>query len=341
MNHSIVQPSQEEPASPPDILHQLCICGDTEAAHTFIHNVREKLEEFEWSYDILRLKELHYLTLSDLHLRKTDYFSLLPHLRYLNVSFNNITDISSIASLAELEVLDISHNKVVDISPLSDLQHLKLLRCHSNTIASLEPINGLLHLEELWINENKLCWDEIIHLQPLSKLRRLAIASNPCEEKPKFYEFLLSLCPLLVVINGSKVLTSEKEVKFQDKVIPLDFLKSNDGRTMLNQSRAHLTTQQRTHLQSTLSTISSPVKPPEELETSRSLPEKASNPVGGSPKKLITQKVQKYKAKKLQHFVDDNAATLDPSQAQIVRFSSKSSAAIAACVDATGCGYMR
>ena len=187
MNHSALEAAPDEPASPPDILHQLCICGDTTTAHTFIHHVRQKEEEFEWSCDIVKLSELRYLTLSDLHLRKTDYFDALLHLRYLNVSFNNVNDITSFAALTHLEVLDVSHNKIIDLSPIRELRSLKLLRCHANAIESIEPINELLKMEELWINENKVVWSDVIHLQPLTNLRRLVIAANPCEEKSKFY----------------------------------------------------------------------------------------------------------------------------------------------------------
>ena len=79
-------------------------------------------------------------------------------------------------------------------------------------------------------------WSQVIYLQPLLHLRSIVIFDNPACSKPKINEFISALCGQhLHLLNGRKVESR-------------DFFKTADGRVMLTQARATLTSDQRNGL---------------------------------------------------------------------------------------------
>ena len=196
------------------------------------------------------------------------FFSLLFSNHFFFISE---TDILVISDLTSLEYLDVSHNKITSLTPLSGMKSLKVLRCNNNSLTDMEVISKLSSIEELWLNNNhlrmnmhiellllifshifvfiRLClypssyllallvdWSQTIYFQPLLNLRCIIILDNPACTKPKIYQFISALCGRqLQSINGREV---------QNK----NFLKTVDGRVMLTQARATLTSDQRNGL---------------------------------------------------------------------------------------------
>ena len=58
---------------------------------------------------------------------------------------------------------------------------LLLSACSVNSISSLSPLAGCLSLGELYLRRNKIpSLSELSHLRPLTRLRVLWLAENPC-----------------------------------------------------------------------------------------------------------------------------------------------------------------
>ena len=69
---------------------------------------------------------------------------------------------------------------------------------------------------------------QIIHLQNLTSLTAITFFSNPCEEKNNYLLFLYAVNPNIENIDGKKVTSGDRDS---------DFLKSTDGRIMINRIR--------------------------------------------------------------------------------------------------------
>lgn len=187
----------------------------------------------------LVLGELTKLSLVNLRLRGIEILSLpFERIQYLNLSFNRISELSGLSHLTSLKKLDFSHNRVVELEPLRNLKDLEIIRCDYNIIETLEPLYELIQLNQLWLSHNRIKWEELIYLTPLNKLKIINLSDNPLEKKPKIYEFLCSLKPFILFINGaSKKQFSVKMTENTDKLG--DFFRSPDGKVMLTRARAY------------------------------------------------------------------------------------------------------
>jgi hypothetical protein len=187
----------------------------------------------------LVLGELTKLSLVNLRLRGIEILSLpFERIQYLNLSFNRISELSGLSHLTSLKTLDFSHNRVVELEPLRNLKDLEIIRCDYNIIETLEPLYDTTQLNQLWLSNNRIKWEELIYLTPLNKLKIINLSDNPLEKKPKIYEFLCSLKPFILFINGSsKKEFSEKMTENTDKLG--DFFRSPDGKVMLTRARAY------------------------------------------------------------------------------------------------------
>ncbi|XP_038574594.1 cilia and flagella associated protein 410 isoform X1 [Micropterus salmoides] len=70
---------------------------------------------------------------------------------------------------------------LTDISIFSQMANIEVLTLSVNSISSLSPLAGCLSLCELYLRRNKIpSLSELSHLRPLTRLRVLWLAENPC-----------------------------------------------------------------------------------------------------------------------------------------------------------------
>lgn len=68
-----------------------------------------------------------------------------------------------------------------DISIFSQMPNIEVLTLSVNSISSLTPLAGCLSLSELYLRRNMIpSLSELSHLRPLTRLRVLWLAENPC-----------------------------------------------------------------------------------------------------------------------------------------------------------------
>ena len=151
------------------------------------------------------------------------------------------------------------------------MTELETLRCdHNYHIEKLEPIYYLTKLKHLSLSHNRINWEESVFLMPLHGLESLNLLENPLlTEKPKFWEFLGSIKPLVKFLNGVRKdpidsFSSTSTACFSSSIVVgggggsyggtgggqttmnisssgSDFLRTADGRIMLTQARAYFT----------------------------------------------------------------------------------------------------
>jgi hypothetical protein len=193
---------------------------------------------FQWQQETLELAAVTGLVVSGCsgccNPVALEAFLTLISLRALSISFNGIANLGTLACLSKLQHVDLSHNKISDLEGLRDMLCLRTVRCNNNQISSIDPLRALGTLEELWISSNNIAWESMIHLQTLGNLKCIVMYNNPLEKKPKIEEFIRALCPTLELVNG---------VSFSQN--GNGFLSTPDGRVMVTQARAQLTSMQR------------------------------------------------------------------------------------------------
>ncbi|KAM6948860.1 cilia and flagella associated protein 410 [Aplochiton taeniatus] len=70
---------------------------------------------------------------------------------------------------------------LTDISIFSQISHVEVLTLSVNSITTLSSLAGCLSLSELYLRRNQIpCLSELSHLRPLTCLRVLWLAENPC-----------------------------------------------------------------------------------------------------------------------------------------------------------------
>ncbi len=192
----------------------------------------------------LDMDDVATLSLSCLNIVTVDnicpYFNNLYH---LNLSFNKITSLGNCLNSKLLTVLDISHNKLTALPmELNYLDCLRILRVHNNSLISIDSIISLKGLKELWISNNShLEWKEYTYLLPLKSLEILVYTPlDGATDETKYVDFLLLLLPTLTNINGSYRDITDNNAKINR------FLRSVDGKMLLNKSKNQLTPFQKT-----------------------------------------------------------------------------------------------
>uniref|UniRef100_A0A3Q0RUF3 Cilia and flagella associated protein 410 n=1 Tax=Amphilophus citrinellus TaxID=61819 RepID=A0A3Q0RUF3_AMPCI len=94
----------------------------------------------------------------------------------------------------------------------SDLESVKKLNCCVNSILSLSPLAGCLCLSELYLRKNMIpSLSELSHLRPLTRLRVLWLAENPCcGTDPTRYRLTVLRClPRLQKLDNQVVTEDE------------------------------------------------------------------------------------------------------------------------------------
>ena len=195
-----------------------------------LKGINESPDSASILHEGIDLVDLSHLIISNSKVKSIAPLSGLLQLIYLGLSFNNIVDISSISPLVNVEYLDISHNRVNSLNSIRSLKNLKVLRCHNNKISDLEPIVKLHNLVDLWISNNSIEWVQFAYIQSLQHLKSLVMFGNPgIQQKPKIYDFVLSLCHSIEFLDGIVVSTNSTWSR--------EFFKTTDGRVMMRQSR--------------------------------------------------------------------------------------------------------
>ncbi|XP_067109235.1 cilia and flagella associated protein 410 isoform X1 [Osmerus mordax] len=102
--------------------------------------------------------------------------------------------------------------KLTDISIFSQIPNIEVLTLSVNSIASLSPLAGCLSLCELYLRRNLIpSLAELSHLRPLTRLRVLWLAENPCcGTDPRHYRLtVLRSLPRLQKLDN-QVVTEEE-----------------------------------------------------------------------------------------------------------------------------------
>lgn len=204
-------------------------------------HVSSDIPSFKIEDDIISTNSLKKLNMSNHRLTSDNIqnLSCFEEIVQLNLSFNKIEDLSAISLLKKLTLLDISHNKILSLEHLRDFYGIQTLRCNCNFISSLEPLSRCSSLSRLWISNNNINWVDFIFLTNLINLKCLCKSGNPCEDKSKLNDFVLSLLPSLENLDGVVVVKNG---------IVSDFLKTTDGRIMITQAKAQLPTTHRSQV---------------------------------------------------------------------------------------------
>jgi hypothetical protein len=193
--------------------------------------IQRSSKYFEWQDSIYTKNSLNRLCISNCSIADAEPVAAnFLGLTYMNLSFNSLKDLSCIASLVGLKYLDISHNKISSLNFADQLTELVVLRCQNNRIELLESLKQCCSISELWVSNNKLTWAQFIFLSNMKQLISVVKFGNPCDDKPKFDEFLSYVAPSIRVIDGLVINTTSGD----------DAPISTDIKVMITQARAQL-----------------------------------------------------------------------------------------------------
>lgn len=101
---------------------------------------------------------------------------------------------------------------LADISIFSQIPNIEVLTLSVNSISSLSPLSGCLSLCELYLRRNLIpSLSELSHLRPLTRLRVLWLAENPCcgTDPSKYRLTVLRCLPRLQKLDN-QVVTEEE-----------------------------------------------------------------------------------------------------------------------------------
>lgn len=101
---------------------------------------------------------------------------------------------------------------LTDISIFSQMANIEVLTLSVNSITSLSPLAGCLSLCELYLRRNAIpSLSELSHLRPLTRLRILWLAENPCCGKdPNQYRLTVLRCLPRLQKLDNQVVTEEE-----------------------------------------------------------------------------------------------------------------------------------
>lgn len=101
---------------------------------------------------------------------------------------------------------------LTDISIFTHISNIEVLTLSVNSITSLAPLAGCLNLCELYLRKNMIpSLSELSHLRPLSKLKVLWLAENPCcGTDPDRYRLTVLRCLPCLQKLDNQVVTEEE-----------------------------------------------------------------------------------------------------------------------------------
>ncbi|KAF7222982.1 cilia and flagella associated protein 410 [Nothobranchius furzeri] len=101
---------------------------------------------------------------------------------------------------------------LTDISIFCQVPNIEVLTLSVNSVASLSPLTGCLSLSELYLRRNMIpSLSELCHLRPLTRLRVLWLAENPCcgNDPSKYRLTVLRCLPRLQKLDNQVVTEGE------------------------------------------------------------------------------------------------------------------------------------
>ncbi|XP_077391719.1 cilia and flagella associated protein 410 [Festucalex cinctus] len=102
--------------------------------------------------------------------------------------------------------------KLSDVSILSQMPNIEVLTLSVNSISSLAPLAGCLSLCELYLRRNMIAsLSELCYLRPMTRLRVLWLADNPCcgENSSQYRLTVLRCLPGLQKLDNQAVTEDE------------------------------------------------------------------------------------------------------------------------------------
>ncbi|XP_054624426.1 cilia and flagella associated protein 410 isoform X2 [Dunckerocampus dactyliophorus] len=126
--------------------------------------------------------------------------------------------------------------KLTDISILSEMPNIEVLTLSVNSISSLSPLAGCLSMCELYLRSNMIpTLSELYYLRPMTRLRVLWLADNPCcgTDASRYRLTVLRFLPGLQKLDN-QVVTEEE--------IALANLVGEDISTPINTARTQVST---------------------------------------------------------------------------------------------------
>lgn len=102
---------------------------------------------------------------------------------------------------------------LTDISIFSQMPNIEVLTLSLNSISSLAPLSGCLSLTELYLRRNMIpSLSELSHLRPLTRLRVLWLAENPCcgADSSQYRLTVLRCLPRLLKLDNQVVTEDER-----------------------------------------------------------------------------------------------------------------------------------
>ncbi|KAK2821998.1 hypothetical protein Q5P01_022063 [Channa striata] len=106
-----------------------------------------------------------------------------------------------------------------DISIFTQMPNIKVLTLSVNSISSLAPLAGCLCLSELYLRRNMIpSLSELSHLRPLTRLRVLWLAENPCcgTDSSQYRLTVLRCLPRLQKLDNQVVTEDEIAVALME-----------------------------------------------------------------------------------------------------------------------------
>ncbi|XP_047445126.1 cilia and flagella associated protein 410 [Mugil cephalus] len=101
---------------------------------------------------------------------------------------------------------------LTEISIFSQMPNIEVLTLSVNSISSLSPLAGCLSLSELYLRRNMISsLSELTHLRPLTRLRVLWLAENPCcgSDSSQYRLTVLRCLPRLQKLDNQVVTEDE------------------------------------------------------------------------------------------------------------------------------------
>ncbi|XP_074545570.1 cilia and flagella associated protein 410 [Halichoeres trimaculatus] len=108
---------------------------------------------------------------------------------------------------------------LTDISIFSQMPNIEVLTLSVNSISSLSPLSGCLSLCELYLRKNMIpSLSELSHLRPLTRLRVLWLAENPCcgSDSSQYRLTVLRCLPHLQKLDNQVVTEEEIALALMD-----------------------------------------------------------------------------------------------------------------------------
>uniref|UniRef100_A0A3Q3E163 Cilia and flagella associated protein 410 n=1 Tax=Hippocampus comes TaxID=109280 RepID=A0A3Q3E163_HIPCM len=114
------------------------------------------------------------------------------------------------AKASDLESVELCHS--LQVSILSQMPNIEVLTLSANSISSLAPLAGCLSLCELYVRRNMIAsLSELCYLRPMTRLRVLWLADNPCcgENSSQYRLTVLRCLPRLQKLDNQVVTEDE------------------------------------------------------------------------------------------------------------------------------------